>query len=219
MNLTKFISKPVYVCVGRNKMSNDRVLDLLEAANWDEIILDLVNYSLWQARRYKWRSGNATQLPEGKTPTDIALGAIEKVWSKTRGWDSDKYPDLLTHLKWIVKSDMQHLFLSKEHQITSSMPEFEDGTENVTNYSERDQEPSAEEQLIIKEKEKKLMDELAIALKGDEELELLLMCIEDGIVKAEAIALETSWDITRVYNAKRRFHRLTSKILIQSNLM
>lgn len=200
-------------------MSNDRVLDLLEAANWNEIILDLVNYSLWQARRYKWRSGNATQLPEGKTPADIAFDAIKKVWSKTRDWDPDRYPNLLSHLKWIVKSDMQHLFLSKEHQITSRMPEFEDGTENDTDYSEIDQGPSAEGWLIIKEKEKKLRAELAVAVKGDEELELLLMCIEDGIVKAEAIALETSWDIKRVYNVKKRFRRVASKVLIQSNLM
>ena len=200
-------------------MSNDRVLDLLEAANWDEIILDLVNYSLWQARKYKWRSGNAAQLPAGKTPADIAFGAIKKVWSKTRDWDPDRYPNLLSHLKWIVKSDMQHLFLSKEHQITNRMPEFKDGTENDADYSEIDQGPSAEGWLIIKEKEKKLMAELAVAVKGDEELELLLMCIEDGIVKAEAIALETSWDIKRVYNAKKRFRRVASKILIQSNLM
>lgn len=203
-------------------MSNDMVLDLLETANWENIILDLVNFSIWQARKYVGKTGNITQLPEGKTPEDIAFGAVEKVWSKTRGWDPDKYPDLLTHLKWIVKSDMQHLFSSKRHQITSRIPQLVDGIENDAVYSEMDQEPSAEEQLISKEKEEKeekLMAELAVAVKGDEELELLMMCIEDGIVKAEVIALETNWDITRVYNANKRFRRLALKILNQSNIM
>lgn len=195
---------------------DDKVLALLEAADWNEIILKLVRYSLWQARKYKWKSGDPKQLSEGNTPDDIAFKAIEKVWNKTRSWNPDKYPNLLTHLMWIVKSDMEHLYLSKEHLITGRMPEHEDGSEKEFDHNELDERPSAEEGLIIKEKqeqEKRLMAELAEAVKGDEDLELLLMCIEDGIIKPEAIALETSWDIAKVYNLKKRFHRLAAKIL------
>lgn len=91
-------------------MKNDGILDSLEAADWDEIILKLVDYARWRARCYAWASGNPMSLPGGKTPEDVAFEAIEKVWQGVGTWDPDKYPNLLTHLKWIVKSDIDHLF-------------------------------------------------------------------------------------------------------------
>ena len=103
-------------------MGKDRVLELLETADWNDIILKLTRYAIWRARRYTWRSGDPTRLPEGKAPEDIAIDAIEKVWNGTRDWDPEKYPDLLVHLKWIVKSDIEHLLSSMEHRKTGRMP-------------------------------------------------------------------------------------------------
>ena len=108
-------------------MEPDRVLELLEAANWSDIIIQLTYYASIQFRRYGWRTG----LPKGNSPDDIAIIAIKKVWDGTRDWDPDKYPDLLKHLKWIVKSDVEHLSSSLEHKKTGRMPVVikEDGTE------------------------------------------------------------------------------------------
>ena len=44
-------------------------------------------------------------------------------------------------------------------------------------------------------------------MKGDDDLELLLLCFEDGIDKSDAIAAETGWDIKTVYNLKRKLLR------------
>ena len=49
-------------------------------------------------------------------------------------------------------------------------------------------------------------------MKGDEDLELLLLCFEEGIDKPEKIAIETGWDINKVYNLKRKLLRKAAKI-------
>ena len=61
-------------------MENDAVIDLLEAADWKDIIRRLTYYAVWRARRYRWTSGSPQILPGGMTPEDLALSAIEKVY-------------------------------------------------------------------------------------------------------------------------------------------
>lgn len=201
-------------------MNSDKVLDLLEAADWNDIIIRLTYYAAIRYKRYGWKSN----LPKGNSPADVALNAIGKVWDGTREWDPEKYPDLLTHLKWIVKSDVEHLYSSLEHHTTCRMPMVikEDGTrielvetacEHPHSIEERILTP--EDELIAKqeqEHEKDLLAELYDAVKGDEDLELLLLCFEDGIDKPDAIAAETGWGIKTVYNLKRKLLRKAAKI-------
>jgi hypothetical protein len=204
----------------RSPMEKDRVLELLEAADWDDIILRLTYYAAFRFQRYGWKS----DLPKGISPDDIAIIAIEKVWDRTRDWDPDKYPDLLTHLKWIVKSDVEHLFSSLEHKTTDQIPVIinEDGTKVELGetacehpHSISTKVLSPEEELIAKQKEKygkALIAELHDAVKGDDNLELLLLCFEEGVDKPEAIAIETNWNISKVYNLKRKLLRKAAKI-------
>jgi hypothetical protein len=195
-------------------MEKDRVLHLLENADWKDIILKLTHYALQRARVYSWKSGKSDQLMGGKTPEDIACEAIEKVLSGTRNWDPDEYPNLLTHLQWVVKSDMEHLASSMEHQATGRMPEPMEGEEETI------PDPSSqtpEEVLIAREKEDledKLKGELYAMVKGDEDLEMLLLCFEEGIDKPEIIADQNSWDVSKVYNLKRKLLRKAAKLRV-----
>jgi hypothetical protein len=195
-------------------MEKDRVLHLLENADWKDIILKLTHYALQRARVYSWKSGKSDQLLGGKTPEDIACEAIEKVLSGTRDWDPDKYPNLLTHLQWVVKSDMEHLASSVEHQATGRMPEPREGEEETI------PDPSSqtpEEALIAGEKEaleEKLKGELYAMVKGDEDLEMLLLCFEEGMDKPEIIAAQTGWDVLKVYNLKRKILRKAAKLRV-----
>lgn len=199
-------------------MGKDRVLQLLETADWKDIILRLTHYARQRARVYSWKSGRADQLLGGKTPEDIACEAIEKVWAGTRDWDPDKYPNLLTHLEWIVKSDTEHLASSMEHQTTGKMPEPRDGEEASANYDETIPDPlspTPEEELIAREKkdlEEKLKGELYAMVQGDDDLEMLLLCFEEGIDKPEIIAAQTGWDVSKVYNLKKKLLRKAAKI-------
>jgi len=197
-------------------MEKDRVLQLLENADWKDIILKLTHYALLRARVYSWKSGKSDQLLGGKTPEDIACEAIEKVLSGTRDWDPDKYPNLLTHLKWVVKSDMEHLASSLEHQATGRMPEPGEGDEGYETILDSSSQ-TPEEELIAREKqdfEEKVKAELYAMVKGDEDLEMILLCFEEGMDKPEIIASQTGWDVSKVYNLKRKLLRKAAKLRV-----
>ncbi len=202
--------------------NNEEVLKRLEDANWDDIIIKLTRYARWRALRYKWKSGNPDQLPCGMTPQDIALSAIEKVWNRTRSWDPNRYPDLLLHLKWIVDSDMNHLFCSMEHHTSGRSADSEDSEvddpipDPSSPLSEIIHNKTPEERLISHEEEEyeqKVKQKLYELIKGDVELELLLMFFEDGIDKPEQIAKEMGWDVIKVYNLKRKLSRKAFAII------
>jgi hypothetical protein len=207
-------------------LERDKVLDLLDAQDWPDIIRRLTYYAISRAKIYSWNFGNSDELPAGKTPEDIACSAIEKVWSETRAWNPEKYPDLFQHLKWIVKSDIGHLFSSSEHKLRKRESEDNDTLNPTNDYDETCHDTSlvtegsaniysAEEKLIIqeeKELEERLKEKLYELVKGDDDLEMLLLFFEDGIDKPETIALEMNWDINKVYNLKRKLFRKASKV-------
>ena len=202
-------------------MGNDKTLALLEAADWKDIVFRLTRYAYWKASNYTWKSGDPNQLPGGKTPEDIALGAIEKVWSSVRDWNPDKYPNLLKHLMKIIDSDLNHLFMSMGHWKSERIPDKSDdlGIEGAQGESHDDISSTIhevsitknpEEQLITiedKEYENKVKNEFYAMVKGDEDLEMLILCFEERIDKPETIAAQTGWDIQKVYNLKRKLLR------------
>jgi len=206
-------------------MGKDKTLDLLEAADWKDIVFRLTRYAYWKASNYTWKSGDSNQLPGGKTPEDIALGAIEKVWSGVRDWNPDKYQNLLKHLMKIIDSDLNHLFMSMGHWKSERIPDKSDDLgievaqgESHTDISATMHEVSItknpEEQLITledKEYENKVKNEFYAMLKGDEDLEMLILCFEERIDKPETIAAQTGWDIQKVYNLKRKLSRKAAK--------
>lgn len=207
-------------------LSDNEVLERLESADWENIITKLTRYAYWHATWYKWKIGNPIELPGGMTPEDIAKKAIEKVFSGDRAWDPEKYPDLLIHLQWIVGSDLDHLFNSKEHNTTNRIIESEAEESSELTYNNIIHGSSAplnegfhaknpEERLIFreeKEREEKAKEQLYALVKGDEDLELLLMCFEEGICKSELIATEMGCDVAKVYNLKRKLSRKAAAI-------
>ena len=206
-------------------MKKDTVLELLEEAGWEEIVRKLTFFAYGQARRYPWRSRSYKILPGGKTPEDIAVEAIEKVWNGKRDWDPERHPSLLLHLEWIVRSDMGHLFESTQHQKTMRFPEIGNALEEPANPGE----PSAfqggfdrpsgildpERELMLQEQqelEDSVKAELSAVVEGDEDLGLLLLCFEEGLDKPEAIAEQMGWEVTKVYNLKKKLLRRAASI-------
>jgi len=205
-------------------MEKEKILELLENADWEEIILKLTRYSYWQANKYTWQTKSNIDLTRGKTPKDIALEAIKKVWEGTRAWNPDKYPDLLTHLKWIVKSDLQHLWSSLEHRKTERTDKYNENSRNIEDIKQTSTDAipqihghvsSPLEIIDKKEKEErfnKIKSRLDGIVKDDEDLEMLLLCLEEDIYKPKNIAKETGWDISKVYNLKRKLKRRAHEI-------
>jgi len=205
-------------------MEEKEIFELLEKADWKDILLRLTKFAYWQAKRYSWRTKGINQLPGGKTPEDVVCEAIHKIWNGTRNWDPDKYPDLLIHLMWIVKSDIGHLCSSLEHKKTGQLVEngAEDNKEASFNGVCSDPQseihghiPTPEEIIDIKakeEREQKLKKMLFDIVKDDEDLEILFLCFDEGIYKPSDISKETGWDISKVYNLKRKLQRKAPKI-------
>jgi len=206
-------------------MKEDTTLELLEKAGWEAIIRELTFFAYGQARRYPWRSRSHKVLPGGKTPEDIAVEAIEKVWNGERDWDPEKYPNLLLHLKWIVRSDMGHLFKSTQHQKTFRFPEIGDAPEEAANPGEPSDFQASfdrssgildpESELMLQEQqelEERVKAELSAVVEGDEDLGLLLLCFEEGLDKPEAIAEQMGWEVTKVYNLKKKLLRRVASI-------
>lgn len=101
-------------------------LKRFEEADWPQMTLKLLKYSLFKARRLEWSTGDF--LPKGMHAEDLALEAIRKtceglVSNKTgkgiRIWNPEKNPDLLDHLKSVVDSDIHALVESMEHRLTN----------------------------------------------------------------------------------------------------
>jgi hypothetical protein len=204
-------------------MKEDEVLHLLENADWKSIAYKLTHYALWRSKQYSWKTGSYIQLPGGITPEDIACGAIEKVMTGTRKWDPERYPNLLLHLKWIVDSDLEHLLSSSEHEKITRISEHpqdaksEDCESVVQDIASPLQKTilNPEEDLVARENhdfENKMMKELYDLVSGDDDLETLLLCFDEGIDKAEFIVAKTGWDIAKVYILKRKLLRKAEKI-------
>lgn len=208
-------------------MTEDKTFRLLEAADWKSIIAKLTWYAIWKARRYRWKSGDPRNLPEGNTPEDLALDAVEKVLTGTREWDSDKYPNLLKHLKWIVDSDLSHLLESERIPSSELLigHEMAPGT-TINDPHLRPEEARSEdpETLLIARQDQAHEEEVKRwfydMVRGDEGLEDLLLCFDEGINKAEAISEQLGIEVSEVYNLKRRLRRKADKfneILIKSS--
>jgi len=107
-----------------------------------------------------------------------------------------------------------------EHQTIGRLPKPEEGEEAPAELLDpssliQGKIPTPEEELLTREKkdlEEKLKDELYAMVKGDEDLETLLLCFEEGIDKPEIIADQTGCDVSKVYNLKRKLLRKAAKI-------
>ncbi len=194
-------------------MDENEIFELLENADWNDIGHRLILFSIWLARKYGC-SGNSA-LPGGKEPKDIAYEAIEKVLNGTRDWNPDKYPDLLIHLQWIVRSDMGHLFDS--YKKASRMPDIDiqsyETSQGVTSIQK-----NPEEVLILKEQraiEDHLKEELYKEVAGDDDLETVLLLIDDDVWKPKEIAEKMGKEVSEVYTLRRKLTRKGKKILLK----
>ncbi|MDM8555832.1 hypothetical protein QUF75_13960 [Desulfococcaceae bacterium HSG7] len=207
-------------------MIDDNLVKHFKLADWNDITLRLTLHAKDRAYRYNWYSGNPSILPGGKTVEDIACEAIEKVLRGKRKWDPKKYPDLLKHLKIIVNSDLSHLFQSKLNRKTTRSEPWTNGEKNVVNDSistksvlnntEKSNElKNPEDALLSLERkvlEDKLRDALYESVSGDDELESILLCFEEGIDKPQKLAEELNWKISKVNNLKRKLFRKAKKV-------
>ncbi len=203
-------------------------MELLDHADWDVIIPNLLKYALSKLRR-RFFCDNS---PLGGTDInqiaqDQVMEAIGKLWAETVSWDYEKKDNILIALKAVIKSQVSHLFDNDEYLTTGRFPvafgnginedvEVEELLKRANPHEEHagDITPSTplnpEEALLNKEQEaldKANMDRLLERLKGDKELEDVVLCIWAEVVKPMGIAKEMGVDVKHVNNLQKKLRR------------
>ncbi len=141
---------------------------------------------------------------------DLAMEAIEMVWTGRRKWTPEKQPDLLKHLRSIVDSLVSHLVESVEH--TQREIPREEIEEQVLDPPD-DKSADVLDELIAGDVISKLKDRV----KGKTDLELVLYCIEEGLSKPKDISDTLEIPIERVYKAKKDIGIILKKIQEEDN--
>jgi DNA-directed RNA polymerase specialized sigma24 family protein len=174
---------------------------------WRCIYKELVVYAgfrLWNAG-FKVRSEKDNVSAE-----DFATEAIEKIFDGTRTWDFERFPDLLIHLKGIVKSLIWNHIKSSERapvKKTAAVNEI-NFLEDVDSSSDIP-DPDNPETLIITEENWKTLE----SGFGDDVDGFIIFCEWlDGVPPRE-IAGNCNTNVTTIYNVTKKGKRLLLKIL------
>lgn len=144
-------------------------------------------------------------------PEDLVNDACTKVLSGVRKWDHRRYPDLGNHLSWIIRSDASH----ERRRLCGIIPVALDaGIESfhtaeremaASPWSPRSQNP--EELMVVRQQNTEFQKWLNQVSKQDEEVGLVLICLQDGITRPSEIADVVEWDIRKVNNVLKRTRR------------
>ncbi len=191
------------------------------------MILRLTDHAVKKARWYGWRAGKAAEMVIGGTgPEDVVLEAISKVFDGDRKWNPSENPDLFQYLKSVVDSLMSHLTKSFDCTNIRRMPQSEEGEilgeklkpvdpESDTARHLSRPSPDPEQILLRKEEEeaeRKAFDKLMDSIKGDDDLETVVLCVMDGMMKPAEIAEATGFEIDHVYQLMRKLNRKAAKV-------
>lgn len=196
-----------------------------ENADWTTIMPKLLKYALLCTRQYSWNT-QEDSLPKGQALEDIVSEAIRKTYEQLKSgstgkgfrvWDS-RSADLLTHLKGVVKSDINSLVNSKEHanrEYNSTLEsdensEYEEDKLNEDVASRDDGEDA-------KDYYDQLVEELRIELNGDDIALKYLRTVEEiirdgGEPKYQNIMQEGKLTFEDVKNSKRKVERAIIRI-------
>ena len=185
------------------------IRDELDKADWDSVFPAVLKYARWRAKKFQW-------LGDQVDPENLVHEAIARAYGggtngNYRNWNKDKYPKLEDFLISIIDSITSHKAGSAKKFPTE--PIFnEDGTpkdKKVIKSAETSDKitipRSPEEQVLEYEKIKPLLDELeSIANEEDDDLGMVILCIQDGIGRQRHIVEETGFDKKKVNNLLRK---------------
>ncbi len=194
---------------------DNKVLELLHRADWEDIIPRLMKYVL---SKLSIRTGSPLEgISINEIAHDIVNESIRKVVEGTRKWDPARGP-LLKFLKFsVIRSEIDHLYKSDYYDLTQRIHVSPDDAESepakIADLSDSSNKldkqnsniSSASEQII---NEIETRDSILKAVEGDDELTDIALCMLDGAYKPEEIANQLNVDTKVIYNAKKRLQRI-----------
>lgn len=194
---------------------NPSIREELNNADWDAALPRVLKYAVSRAKIFKWLGDEVE--PEVLVQEAIACAYGIGTRGNYRNWNREKCPDLASFLIGIIRSMTSH-----EAEHGSEFPKEslfnEDGllkdekilkTCNETAGALMPKTPEAE--LIENENLRILNDELHSISVEEEDLGLVIVCIDYGISKPRHIAEETGFEIKKVNNLLRKLRRKLDK--------
>jgi RNA polymerase sigma factor (sigma-70 family) len=187
-------------------MVDPDILQKLGSQDWESIYPKLTHYAIWLTKPIRWRTPFGT-LPKGLDPRDLASQAIERVFTGERQWHPNKHLDVLNYLKGVVRSLVSHLLRSPDHTRRQSSiaegEELHDPMELAT---------SAEPDPLDNLEAEELWDYLWRQTDGDEEMQLVLLCLDEDMKRGE-IADQLELPPQKIDNIMKKIRRRTKKFL------
>jgi DNA-directed RNA polymerase specialized sigma24 family protein len=188
---------------------NPKIREDLDKADWQEISLQLLWYAVSKARMLL-AMGIADVDHEDLIQEAISLAYGVGPNDTYRNWNKEIYPDLAGFLRSVIKSIVSH---KKDHhkKFKSETSSLDDALGDKELFPLSPENP---QELVIQNHDLKNLKEAIYELvKEDEEIGMVLLCLEDRISKPQEIAEEINYDINKVNNALKRLRRKTKKLL------
>ena len=185
-------------------------LKAIPEREWGDIYKKLTAYS--ENRLVKVGFGPRSEK-DNVTGEDFVVQAIEKLFEGSRAWDFKRFPDLLIHLKGIVKSLISSHLKSSTRSVVRKqkvMGEIEE-PEKLKSARHLHDEETPEQIIINDENWKQIEVEF-----GEDEIGFLIFCEWVDETPPRTIADNYDIDVKDVYNALKRGRRIIQKIFAEN---
>lgn len=190
----------------KNILSGEDLLKRLQEQDWGELMRKLQYYSLNRLQRFP-------QLQDrfniNNLATHFADEAVKQVWLQERAWNTDYYSDLYSFLKGVVDSLRKNFLSSKE---VTSTTFISDTIEDIV----ADNFNDPESQLIYKELQKELEQQIELLFIDDLEAFMVFDCLRSSM-KPQLISKDLDIPIKQVYNAVKRIERKLKELKAKLN--
>lgn len=185
-------------------------LKAIPEKEWLTIYKLLTIYAEVRLQRFGFQIRSEVDNVSGQ---DFAQQAIEKLFDGSRSWDYERFPDILIHLKGVVKSLISNHFkksvraaVIKKTTTTDNMVEDAEDLESATEAPD----PENPEHILINDEQWK---QLEGAFGEEEESFLIFYDWLDGRPPRD-IAQDYGIDIKKIYNVIKKGRRFLKKILL-----
>jgi len=187
----------------------------LNKADWNDARPRVLKYAVFRAKIFKW-------LGDEVEPEALVQEAIARAFGignrgNYRNWNREKCPDLENFLIGIIRSMTSH---DAEHGTEFPKESLfnEDGSPKDEKILKSADETAGafkpktpEEKIIENENLRTFKGQLDCLSDGDEDLGMVILCIEEGISKPRHIVEETGFDKKKVNSLLKRLRRKLEK--------
>jgi len=199
---------------------DDDIEKLINEANWDKLMPELVNYADNLIRRYGWRGFSPRKGPRGqllandKNADDFSQEAIRRLLDGRRKWNPDKV-DLLGVLKGTIKSIISSEYKSLENRSLKDWVEDPNKLDPISNAAD----PKPNTDVLLDQKfQRQTYEAFKEWVSNDTELSNYLEALELTHLPREIEEL-TKGEIkaTRAYELKRKLNNKVDTFFTKSD--